>query len=308
MFTSRLEYVLAIAEEQSLTKAAKRLFVSQPALTAYLNRLEAELGAKLFDRSHTPIHLTEAGHYYIEQMKLLYTKEQIIHQNLQTIANPQYTLNISIGQTRGFFWLPKILPTFCSLYPCVNIHITQDTENKNADSLSKGETDIAIGIFPILREGLNTITLPNSDESLLIISHQKYNLLPKSMQDYNSLENPFLLEPQQLDNIPFIIPDIQNGLYNSVKQILELNHIHPGRIITSNNMMTGTHLASCGLGAEIVSHSILRCLPISSLESLNYFILPQMPTPNNCTVLYRRDSVKKEMIEALIQIMQNIVL
>ena len=69
MLYEKWNYVLAIAEEQNLTRAAKRLFISQPALTLYLNRLEKELGVKLFDRSRTPILLTEAGKYYVEQMK-----------------------------------------------------------------------------------------------------------------------------------------------------------------------------------------------------------------------------------------------
>ena len=61
MLYEKWNYVLAIAEEQNLTRAAKRLFISQPALTLYLNRLEKELGVKLFDRSRTPILFTASS-------------------------------------------------------------------------------------------------------------------------------------------------------------------------------------------------------------------------------------------------------
>ena len=61
MFSDKFEYVLAAAEEQTLTKAAKRLYVSQPTLTNYLNRPEDELGVKLFDRSTTPIKQLPPG-------------------------------------------------------------------------------------------------------------------------------------------------------------------------------------------------------------------------------------------------------
>ena len=60
MSFDRLDYVMAIAEEQNMTKAAARLFISQPALTASINKLEEELGVKLFDRQRPPIKLTPA--------------------------------------------------------------------------------------------------------------------------------------------------------------------------------------------------------------------------------------------------------
>ena len=64
----KLDYVMAVAEEQNLTKAAKRLFISQPALTAALNKLEKELGVTLFERKRPPVKLTQAGAFYIKEM------------------------------------------------------------------------------------------------------------------------------------------------------------------------------------------------------------------------------------------------
>ena len=61
MLYEKLDYVLAIAEEQNLTRAAKKLYISQPTLTMYLNRLEENLGVKLFDRRKTPITITPAA-------------------------------------------------------------------------------------------------------------------------------------------------------------------------------------------------------------------------------------------------------
>ena len=90
MLYEKWNYVLAIAEEQNLTRAAKRLFISQPALTLYLNRLEKELGVKLFDRSRTPILLTEAGKYYVEQMKKISAAEQSLRRKPWSSASARY--------------------------------------------------------------------------------------------------------------------------------------------------------------------------------------------------------------------------
>lgn len=101
MTNEKLEYILTIAEERNITRAAKRLYISQPALTLYLNRLENDLGVKLFDRTKSPIKLTEAGKYYIDKMKKIYAQEQLLRNDILAIANPEHSLSIGIGQVRG---------------------------------------------------------------------------------------------------------------------------------------------------------------------------------------------------------------
>ena len=77
MFNDKMDYIFAIAEEQNLTHAAKRLFIAQSTLTMYLNRLESELGMKLFDRSKSPILPTPAGQLYIKELKKIQEIEKI---------------------------------------------------------------------------------------------------------------------------------------------------------------------------------------------------------------------------------------
>ena len=85
----KLEYVLTLAEERNLTRAAARLFISQPTLTNYINRLESELGIKLFDRTVQPIQVTEAGVVYIEDMKKIKNREEALKQKLESLKQPQ---------------------------------------------------------------------------------------------------------------------------------------------------------------------------------------------------------------------------
>ena len=74
MVLHNYEYFVAIVDEGSLTKAAEHLYVSQPSLSQYLKRLEANLGVELFDRSASPLRLTYTGEryyqYVLQMMKL----------------------------------------------------------------------------------------------------------------------------------------------------------------------------------------------------------------------------------------------
>ncbi len=73
--SDHLDYLTVLVEERNITRAAARLFISQPALTAWLNRLEKDLEIKLFDRSVNPIQITEAGTYYISEMERICTMQ-----------------------------------------------------------------------------------------------------------------------------------------------------------------------------------------------------------------------------------------
>ena len=66
MVLHNYEYFVAIVDEGSLTKAAEHLYVSQPSLSQYLKRLEANLGVELFDRSASPLRLTYTGERYYQ--------------------------------------------------------------------------------------------------------------------------------------------------------------------------------------------------------------------------------------------------
>lgn len=66
MINISYKYVLAVANYRNMRKAAASLCITQPALTKYINRLEEDLGVRLFNRSTTPITLTESGRRFIE--------------------------------------------------------------------------------------------------------------------------------------------------------------------------------------------------------------------------------------------------
>lgn len=110
MSLDKLDYVLALAEERNLTRAARKAFISQPTLTNYINRLEEQLGVKLFDRSVTPIEITRAGALYIEQMKKIQLAETNLRNELRILGSMETVFHLGIGATRGNHWLPFLLP------------------------------------------------------------------------------------------------------------------------------------------------------------------------------------------------------
>lgn len=113
MDLTKYHYVEMIAEMKSISRAAQKLYISQPALTKSLARLEQELGVRLFDRSSTPIRLTYAGERYLQGMKNIAAMKYQLDKELEEIADMRKgRLVIGIPDTRSQRWLPHIVPPF----------------------------------------------------------------------------------------------------------------------------------------------------------------------------------------------------
>ena len=87
MVLHNYEYFVAIVDEGSLTKAAEHLYVSQPSLSQYLKRLEANLGVELFDRSASPLRLTYTGERYYQYVLQMMKLDENIRREFQDIKN-----------------------------------------------------------------------------------------------------------------------------------------------------------------------------------------------------------------------------
>lgn len=225
MLYEKLNYIIAIAEERNLTQAAKRLYISQPTLTLYLNRLENELGVKLFDRTKSPVTLTDAGAYYLEKMKKIYASEQALRSQIHFIANPTQTLLVGIGQVRGHHWLPLFLPTFCSIHPDINVQIVQETEQRMYEDLQKQKLDVGIGVFPASTD-IEMVEI--MEETLFFAAHRKFGLIPDHLRGKHDMKNPYIVQPDQLNGLPFIIPRYPTGSTTPTKRFFKITrYIHP---------------------------------------------------------------------------------
>ena len=89
MVFKNFEYFIAIAEEGSISKAAERLYISQPSLSKYLKRLEENFGEELFCRESYPLKLTKAGELYLSYVKELTKKETRLLEELSYLRNSE---------------------------------------------------------------------------------------------------------------------------------------------------------------------------------------------------------------------------
>ena len=121
---SGMNYVYEVYKEQSFSKAAENLYISQPALSSMIKKIETKIGMPLFDRSTSPIQQTESGKKYIktaEKIKDLENEFAYYVGNLQELK----TGRLSVGGTYLFssFIFPPIIDKFRRAYPHVKLNL-----------------------------------------------------------------------------------------------------------------------------------------------------------------------------------------
>ena len=143
------EYLIALAEEGSVSKAADRLFMAQSTLSQFLQQFESELGVKLFLRTSRGICPTQNGAVFIEHLRRIRSEYRQARSELydsEGMKGGRVVLGIS--SFRGQQTLPKILLRFSELYPEVRVQVEEQNSKKLEDLLLDGKVDVAVIALP----------------------------------------------------------------------------------------------------------------------------------------------------------------
>lgn len=151
----QLEYLLALDTYRQLTIAAEKSFISQPALTMQLQKLEDELGVKLFDRSKQPVVPTEIGMAVIEQARVVVQESHRVADLVQTYKQEVAgEIRVGIIPTLAPYLLPLFLAQFLQKYPLVRLRVRELTTDTLVQLLKSGQIDVGIAVTPIGDERL----------------------------------------------------------------------------------------------------------------------------------------------------------
>ena len=132
-----MRYVYEVYREMSFSRAAKKLFISQPSLSNAVRKTEQKLGAPLFDRSTNPIGLTDLGKEYIRAVELILDVENGFVNYLHD-RNALQNGSVSIGGTNVFtsYALPPLVSQFTEQFPQIHIELVEAVTSELKDRLS----------------------------------------------------------------------------------------------------------------------------------------------------------------------------
>lgn len=179
-----------VAKNESFTKAAEKLFVSQPAITQNIKKLEDELGRKLFYRTNKGIKLTEEGknlyNYLQSSIEILANAEE----KFQQYANMETgSVKIRTGKTNAKTVLYEPLKKFMRDYPNIEVEVTQGSHKESLRMLNNGEIDIVILNLPFKVDMQNVDTINLVEKEYVFAMSKEYkeknNVVINTLSDLN---------------------------------------------------------------------------------------------------------------------------
>ena len=245
MFVKNPEYFLTIVKERSISKAAERLYLSQPYLSQYLAKLERNLGVVLLDRSHSPLKLTPAGelfHAYLERQD--YLDRQLVSDLRDLRDRRRPTLHIGVSPWRGSTLLPDVLPAFAQQYPDVQV-VLHEAPVPELGKLAEGSVlDFCVMQIP---EDLTDLTYELvMQERVFLVGHREHPLLRGIDSPYSD-PKPFrdlrLLERERIIMLP-----AEWRLSRLLHNVFSVHNVEPQNILITTNNTTAINLAAENMG------------------------------------------------------------
>ncbi len=284
MYTKNSEYFLTTARERSISKAAEKLYLSQPYLSQCIARMEQELGVKLFDRSHTPLALTEAGKLYLSYLEgvgNLTGKFESQMEELKTGSGQ--TLNIGMTLWRGSVLLPDILPAFTALHPNVRIVLHEEHSDKLEELLLEEKIDFALMNIPKKADEFIYEVLFN--EKILLVANKDH---PAIQGIETSLERPAHIDLLSLKKERFLLLPSWQVMGLAMENLFLKLNMQCADILYTTSSTTAANLVSEGFGFTFLPEGGIR--HVSHLDRLAFFTVDRPPFSIPLLILYKRNT------------------
>lgn len=267
MKNRNFEYVTAVCQEGSFSKAAQKLFISQPALSAAIKKIEAELyGVPLFNRGVNPVTLTPAGTYYMEAGGRIAAIENQIEQYFASAAGIKNG-ELNLGSSSYFctYVLPDLLHRYTEGNPGCTINLLETGILEMEEMLKSGALDLVIDVELLNPQIFESITIGKEYILLAVPSHFEINnrLLEYRLTSGQIRDRSFLSEQVPAVDLallaeePFLILKKQHDIYKRTMELCRNAGFEPKIRLYLDQLLTAYNIAKNGQGVTFFRNTLL---------------------------------------------------
>ena len=243
MTLSQLRTFCTVAKLNSFSRAAEKLHLTQPAVSAQVVALEEFLKVKLFDRVGKKISLSDSGHIVLKAADEVLERLAKLNRDLMDLGELNAG-HIAIGasQVVGSYLMPELLAQFRGEVPGIDLDVRIEMSRRIVDMLIEGEIDVGI-----IGEGT-----PISDERIAVkpILRDELILIVPSSHIFAQMKS---VRPASLAQMPFVLPRRDSASSESLLEQLAAEGIRPDNVMELGNIGAVKRAVEAGLGISIVS-------------------------------------------------------
>ena len=313
-YFSRKDLVYTVYQERSISKAAQKLFISQPSLSVMIQRIEDEIGVPLFDRTSKPIRLTEAGVEYIKAAEEISHVEKAFENYLEACQELQTgSLTIGSNQLLSSLVLPRYIGRFISQFPNIHLNLVDDNSVILENMAISGQLDLVLDNHPLDRVVFEQHILRN--ERLLLAVPKRFTCnqgMEKFQLTYDDIlqgkhlgDDTSFAPLSTFADIPFVAMTKQNDTRRRSDEIFHEAGIKPRNILEIDRLVTLYSFVEQGSAASIVSDTLVQYLQ-NHRDGVVFYKLQSQHASRELYLSYKRNRYYSKAMEAFASLIQEI--
>ena len=253
----QLVYILKIAEEQSISLAAKKLFISQPSLSQLLQGVEEKVGSPLFDRSSLPLRPTYIGQLYLETARQILDLSEQFHQKADDVLQLRRgRLAIGSSPARSTYLLAAFIAGFQKKYPDIELVLRESTTLQLEGMAQSGQTDVSISLLPISRTAFSYEEL--FQEQLLLALPPTHSFCREHHLQPGQICSDMTVKLADFQEMSFILMQSEQKLHHTLLKLCDENGFKPHILLETRSMEAAQALVGAGLGATLLPDTLIR--------------------------------------------------
>ena len=286
------KYIYQVYLDGSFSKASENLYLTQPALSIAIQKIESSIGMAIFDRSKRPLKLTPAGEIYIGAIKKMMDLERDLDQEIHDIRNlGSGTIRLGGSHYLNGYILPKILAGFSREYPGIQFEIVEESSDVLSGMLAERKIDLTFSCNPAFMKNFERYKAFYDHILLAVPQAHPVNrsvpdaaLTPQDVLENKHLEPSCPLVPlEQFRDLEYILLTPGNILYDRAQSFFAEAGFEPVVKLQLSQLATAYHLASSEFAATFISDRMIQSRDVPLLfykinsglaKRLFYILLP----------------------------------
>lgn len=299
MNSRQLQYAVALSENLNISQTAELLNISQPALSKQILSLEEELGVTLFERSVTPMKLTDAGENFIRDAKdLLFREEQLKHSMEDYKNGAKGSIVIGISPFRAIYFISDIVKKLHEKYPGLKVVLKEVGSAQLHKEAAEGLVDFAIVNLPADKNLLDII--PLEKERLVLAVPKAFCDSLKQRKKGSKMSSISL---KDCEKIPFIATGKNQELRQLFDKLCLTNDFTPNITTEVVGITTALSLCNAGVGACVLPFRFIEGNGIG--EKVGIFSIKGAEIVRQPAVIMRKGAYISKFTKDAIEFIKN---